>query len=456
MEGSSTAKLVCTEKTKIIDSKLPAVINIDAKNGTVVETKELLSSNESATVPISDNTDDGSENTAHEDDNDDDDASVSTSTTDASSSLLDEEEWDREEDQDGDGDNEEEEEEYDIDDDGSSCASVDDLEDEGVYRDSGMSSPPLSVDEENQHPYDGVANEKKDRQDEEEEEARKGSVGGDDQELKSKTPIKRSNSNDSNSNDSNKPIDETVLAEQLSEGPLRIAFFQLLLQRDQTNLRNLQLQRHLNRAEKQLEELTDQLNKSTTFVSLRYNDSRASPRNEQKDEAAPTVVPCSSPPPLPTITTTIPESNPSSDPIFQSIKTNFNAGNKPLKWLMKGQKITQFGIGGGSASNNNKVLHPPYKPATVTRRLRPWSPRSSNSNHSSDDDSSTSSRPTAGDFHGRQSPFHGLPEDFPQMGETVTFYPIRTADRPVYIESDDDKKDSGGGNAHVPVQRVEI
>ena len=171
------------------------------------------------------------------------------------------------------------------------------------------------------------------------------------------------------------PGDEAAIAEQLSEGPLRLAFFNVLLQRDQTNLRNLQLQRRLSRTEKQVEELSEQLNKSTTFVS--YHHKNSSNNNES-------IVPKM------------------TDPLDSIRNSLGNTGSKPLKWLMKGQKITHC------------------------QRLRPWSPREKS-------DVKTKSPPLPLEKKG---------------GETVTFYPIRVADRQAYIPEQSDSSNT--------IRRVEI
>lgn len=330
---------------------------------------------------------------------------VSTNNTDdtTESSLGDdqEEDW-------GDDD------EYDDDDDDdSSCASVDELEDE---EEMSWSSTAAAEEEQAQRPDD-----------DDEEEARKGNEGGDESEDQKNdtTESKRSAISTENS----APVNEAAIADRLAEGPLRIAYFQLLLHRDQTNLRNLQLQRQLNRAEKQVEELSEQLNKSTTFVSLRYTNLSSTPsltstKDEQNVEAAP--------PPPPT---NIEEKSNAGDP-FQSIRTSLNAGNKPLKWLMKGQKLPQFSAGGGPTPTKASLPAKPASSPIRSLRLRPWSPRGSKS-------------PTnGGDV---RSPTNGLPEEPPDTGETVMFYPIRMSDRVAYMDGD-----TGEDPSDATIRRVEI
>ena len=453
------------------------------------------------------------ENTAH---NNDDDLLITTSTTSSDLLLVSEEEvgegegdeednnWDKEiqddgqmrkieqQDEEDDGDDDDDDDdvddysEYDTEDDDSSCTSIDTLEDDddddnhdGI-NDSNqlMLSPPI-VEEEAYQDEDETVDEKEEHHQQDDEvnkETRNGCDQDDEQKpmefqvklTKQSCSTNMNKEKNINNNKNNTHVDEAVIAEQLTEGPLRVAFLQLLVQRDQTNLRNLQLQQHLNRAEKQLEELTDRLNKSTTFVSLRYNADTAkgtsmTRSNERNVQAVP-----SNPPSSITTTTparTIPESNPSSEPLFQSIKTSFNAGSKPLKWLMKGQKITQFGVSGVSTTShsNKTVYHPPYKPATTCRRLRPWSPRNDKSNNNNnikddddgDDDNRSIGSLTAGDGLGKQSPSYGSSKDIPDLGETVTFYPIRTSDRSTYMMDDSNDNDGDDSNKGTR-QRVEI
>ena len=165
-------------------------------------------------------------------------------------------------------------------------------------------------------------------------------------------------------------LDEAAIARNLTDGPLRLAFLEILLERDQTNLLNLQLQRKLNQREKQMEELHDQLN-FASFVSLRKTMPIEDHPLSSSPESVSSMEGVSS------------RSNAAGR--LHSFRSSLNnTGSKPLKWLMKGQKISHLNTKTASPS---ATLPSPSSPRAVSPRLpqlgrslrlRPFSPRGLN------------------------------------------------------------------------------
>jgi hypothetical protein len=167
-------------------------------------------------------------------------------------------------------------------------------------------------------------------------------------------------------------MDEAAIVQRLSDGPLRLAFLNILVQRDQTNLLNLQLQRKINQQERQMEDLTDQLN-FTSFVSLRKTIPIEDPNlpGRRSPDRAPSPVFTEKDVPQPI--------HPNSRRRSPFKTSSSSSGSKSLKWLMKGQKVSQLS---GKAPAPGS-LSPPAPHQQSSRlpsfsrslRFRPWGSR---------------------------------------------------------------------------------
>jgi hypothetical protein len=155
-------------------------------------------------------------------------------------------------------------------------------------------------------------------------------------------------------------VDESAIADSIHDGPVRAAFYQLLLQRDQAQLKRLQLQGQLRKSERKVEQLSDMLNQNSTVMQVSYSATTVDEQKTQNESIAELNDKVERSP--------AEHGVPEAKSAAPNLGHKFNMKNPSLKWLMKGQKIPQL----------NVPYHPtphPSKVGSMRQKLfRAWSP----------------------------------------------------------------------------------
>jgi hypothetical protein len=155
-------------------------------------------------------------------------------------------------------------------------------------------------------------------------------------------------------------VDESAIADSIRDGPVRAAFYQLLLQRDQSQLRRLQLQGQLRKSERKVEQLSDMLNQNSTVMQVSYSATTVDEQKTQKEGFVELNAKVERTP--------ADHGVPEGKSAAQNLGKKFNMKNPSLKWLMKGQKIPQLNVPRPPSPQHSKV-------ASMRQKLfRPWSP----------------------------------------------------------------------------------
>lgn len=155
-------------------------------------------------------------------------------------------------------------------------------------------------------------------------------------------------------------VDESAIADSIHDGPVRAAFYQLLLQRDQAQLKRLQLQGQLRKSERKVEQLSDMLNQNSTVMQVSYSATTVDEQKTQNESIAK----------LNDKVERFPAEHgvPEAKSAAPNLGHKFNMKNPSLKWLMKGQKIPQLNV------PHHPTPHPSKVGSMRQKLFRAWSP----------------------------------------------------------------------------------